>query len=54
MLIEFLEDGESPDMGVCVKGERRNVDNDIGEVFIQRGIAKEVKQIKAAKADKEV
>lgn len=44
MHIKFLEDGESPEIGTYKKGDEREVPDDMGNVFIQRGIAEKIKE----------
>lgn len=43
MHIKFLEDGESPDIGTYKKGDEMEIRADIGNIFIARGIAEEIK-----------
>ena len=43
MIIEFKEDGESPDIGVFTKKMRCTMTVPMGRVFIERGLAIEIK-----------
>lgn len=41
--IEFLESGDSPEIGVFEKGEKRPIAESIAEIFIKRKMAKEIR-----------
>ncbi len=61
MIILVKEDFESPETGVFIKGTERLVPGSIGSVFIERGLAEEIKNepvntpegVKEAKGDGE-
>ena len=46
MQIEFKEDGESPEIGIFKRGFVRVLPAGIGMLFIERGLAVEVKEKK--------
>ena len=47
MYIEFKESGESPEIGVFTKGEKREVSDLLGQRFKDRGLAKAATKTKA-------
>lgn len=49
MLIKFFEDGDSPDIGVFLKDYKRIVPESLGRIFIERGLAEEIKPKKEMK-----
>lgn len=49
MLVKFLIDGESPGLGVIKKDDKRIVSDSIGRIFIERGLAEEIKPKKEMK-----
>ena len=43
MQIQFIENGESPDIGIFAAGDIKLVPDDIAQAMLKRGIAKEIK-----------
>lgn len=52
MYIIFLQNGESPALGVFSIGDERDIPDNVGKVLVSRGVCKR-KTLKVVKEDKD-